>query len=366
MKPSEAIKKLLAKLLPDAKSSEPYVIGTQLAQAHAAEQRHDAARNLQPSPLIGLGYSSIEASLWRWTDAPVDDVIRAKIAEFAGLAPAARGVWRDSLTMDDFYTLLTFIRRSALAALRSGDSGKLEPAFIALAMIELARIDWRDLLVANWMAQYAGQRLGAPVQELLNRTLEIAEPNTQRALRSEQPARIDLAQSCGYQEVQSAQGIALFETHLERFEPTTDLTGIAFKCALALEDSGYVIDGIKMATDLPLVWLDGTDDPAIAGIVDRIAGCVSIDGIPAGDAEPMTSGQSLLVFITETASGSDAQIVADAASKASDEQVTQFGLASDRLCAVIIQRSWMADTTPLESITSLERLRSIFERLLTQ
>lgn len=176
--------------------------------------------------------------------------------------------------------------------------------------------------------------------------------------------RIDLAESCGYREVCTPEGVALFETSYERYAPKADLTKCAFEAAVALEDNGYDIDNVKVAEDLPLTWLDSRDGSAIANMVRDLSGCISIGGVPRADPEPLSSGQFLLVFLAEAASESDAQAIATAAAKPSNSLRTQIGLASGRLCAVIIQTSFMADTPPLEDVHSLDRLRSDFERLL--
>jgi hypothetical protein len=344
-----------------ARSSGTFVIGTQFAQARAAQQRLDEARSGQHSALVNLRYSSDESRLWRWVESPVDRCIETMVANFAGFGEEERNAVRDSLAMDDFYTLLTFVRRCALATLRSGDASKIERAFSAMAMIQLERIDWRDLLVANRLVRYAGQRLHAPVADLVSRTMQMAEPQTAEVLLGDRTTRIDLARSCGCREVCTSEGVALFDTGYERFSPKADLIGIAFAGAVASEDNGYEIGNVEVASDIPLTWLDGRDGSAIARMVREFSGCVRIHGVPRADPAPMSSGQSLLVFLAEAASEKDAREVASAADNSSSSLRTQIGLASGRLCAVIIQWSWMADTPPLDDVRSLERLRIVFE-----
>ncbi len=340
------------------------MIGMQLAEATAAQQRHEVARGCQHSPLADLRYSRLESRLWRWANSPVDLCIETIVANFARLGEAERNSVRDSLTMDDFYTLLTFAKRCALATLRSCDAGKIEPAFTAMAMIELKRIDWRDLLVTRGLACYSGQRLGASVANLVTQTMEMAEPQTAKALLGDRRTRIDLAKSCGLREVSTPEGVALFNTGYERFSPKADLIGIAFSGAVALEDSGYEIGSVEVASGVPLTWLNSSDGSAIARMVRDFSGCVQIHGIPHADPAPLSSGQSLLVFVVEAASEKDAREVAAAVQNSSSSLRTQIGLNSGQLCAVIIQWSWMADTLPLEDVRSLERLRVVFERLL--
>jgi hypothetical protein len=340
-------------------------IGTQMAQASAAQRRHEEVHGALKSPLAGLRYSSIENRLWRWVDSPTDDRIEPVVTDFSVLGEGERNSVRNSLSMDDFYTLFAFAQRRALAVLRGGEARQIEPAFISLAMVDLDRIDWRDLLVTNSLLCYAGERSGAPVADLVSRTIQLAERKTADALMTQRTARIDLAASCGFREVPTSEGVALFDTGYERFSPNADLERIAFESAVALEENGYEIEDISLASDLSLAWLDGSDGSSIARMARRLSGCVSIHGLPRADPDPMSSGQALLVFIGEAASEADAREIAAAAENASSLQQTELGVASRRLCAVIIQWSWMADTPPMESARSLERLRGVFERLLS-
>jgi hypothetical protein len=286
------------------------------------------------------------------------------VTEFAALGEEERNSVRYCLSMDDFYTLFTFARRRALAVLRGGDTRQIEPAFLSLAMIDVERVDWRDLLMANSLLCYAGERIGAPVTDLVSRTIQLAERRTAAALRGQRTSRIDLAASCGYREVRTLEGVALFETGYEHFAPQADLEKIAFECALALNDEGYEIKDISLANDLPLIWLDGCDGSAIAKMAQSLSGCVAIRGVPRADPAPESSGQSLLFFLGEAASEMDAREIAVAAENASNSQRTELGLASRRICVVIIQHSWIAGAPPLENAHSLERLRGVFEHLL--
>lgn len=361
-----------SKLLPDdgnalhATLPGESVIGTQIASARAPQQRHDEANGHLTSPLFDFRYTGLESRTWRWIEAPVDRSIETQVEKFAGSADVARDALRDELSMDDFYTLLTFARRSAYDALRSGEIGQIEPAFNALAMISLERIDWRDFLVASRLVRFAGQHLQAPVSYLVSRAARLAEPHTAQLLEEDSTARIDLAKACGKREVCTSDGLALFDTGFERFSPDADLAQVGFECAMSLQEEGYEIETIEVASDIPLVWLNTSKGSAVAKMVRKVTGCVTLHGVPRADPAPQSSGQSLLVFLAEAASASDAREIVAAAERPLSPTETQFGHSAGRLCAVIIQRSWMANTPPLEDMRSLERLRTVFDRLLAQ
>jgi hypothetical protein len=201
-------------IAPVSGSSATSVIGTQSAQSTAAEQSRDEARADQPSPLVNLRYSNRDNRLWRWAESPVDHEIETIVANFAGLGQAERKVLRDSLTIDDYREILTFARRRALGTLRSGNPAIIAPAFNALAMIDYDRIDWRDLVIASKLARYAALRLRMPVDDIVRSASQMAEPGIAQVLLSDQETRIDLARSCGYREIGTSAGIALFETVL--------------------------------------------------------------------------------------------------------------------------------------------------------
>lgn len=358
----------LARKMTDAKnkngtdSSGAIILGTQVAQASAAQQRHEETHGAPNSPLAHLSYSARENRLWLWGDSPIDSRIESAVTDFAALGEAERNSVRDSMSMDDFYTLLAFAGRRALAVLRGGEA--IEPAFFSLAMVDFDRVDWRDLIVTNSLVCYAGGRSGAPVADLVSRTTQLAERKTAEALKKQPSRRINLAKSCGYREVRTSEGVALFNTGYEHFSPQADLERIAFNIAVALDNEGYEIEDISLASDLPLTWLNAGEGSAIAKMARGLSGCVAIHGIPRADPAPRSSGQSIRVFLGEAASERDAREIAAAADDASGSQRTELGLASREIFAVIIQHSWIVDTPPMEDAHSLERLRGVVEPLL--
>ena len=73
------------------------------------------------------------------------------------IEPSARARVRQSISMDEFYTLLAFSRRMALFALRERSVGRLRDGLNAIALIDLARIDYRDIPMAVALLRHAAQ-----------------------------------------------------------------------------------------------------------------------------------------------------------------------------------------------------------------
>src|SRR5262245_59508017 len=92
----------------------------ELAVARMAEELRGVTAT-GPSPLQDVAYPARATVLWRWVDASQDATVWAFVRAYSGLADGARV--RASLTLDDCYTLMTYARRCALAALRNEDPG---------------------------------------------------------------------------------------------------------------------------------------------------------------------------------------------------------------------------------------------------
>lgn len=94
------------------------VLGSQMAAAVAAEQRH---LRPGPSPIAHVAYPAGSADMWRWVDRPEDEAMSACIRSYAAADEPDRATIRASLTMDDLHTVLLFARRRAFAAIRTSD-----------------------------------------------------------------------------------------------------------------------------------------------------------------------------------------------------------------------------------------------------
>src|SRR5262249_26963862 len=107
----------------------------------------------QPSPIHKKRYTFVrcETSLIKPAPHPLDDTIASLCRKFVRSRQAQRQTLRASLSMDDFYTLLTFAHRAAVFALR--DRGAVGVAagrrcavgvadgLTGVAMIEAERVD---------------------------------------------------------------------------------------------------------------------------------------------------------------------------------------------------------------------------------
>src|SRR5262245_30640475 len=183
--------------------TEDVLLGMELAVARVAEELHRVTA-AGPSPLRDSEYPDAAAVLWRWVDAPQDAPVWAFVRAYTSVPDRERV--RESLTIDDFYTLITFARRCVLAALRNEDPGAVESAFDALSAIDLERVDWQDVVTAAALSSYAARRVGVEPDEILDGAVQRAEHRVGDILARAAMDDIDLPGEWGYRELRTSGG----------------------------------------------------------------------------------------------------------------------------------------------------------------
>src|SRR4051794_38074752 len=150
-----------------------------MAEAKRAEQTRLSNPKAGTSPLpANLHYDSSRGDL-DLSDPPenaLDGELSALCRRFAASDPAGRSRLRDSASMDDFYTLLSFSQRAAVFAMRDRKTEHVIDGLTAVATIEQSRIDFRDALVALSLLYHAGQVIGANLDDLFRKAAALSEP----------------------------------------------------------------------------------------------------------------------------------------------------------------------------------------------
>jgi hypothetical protein len=324
-------------------------LGMELAVARVAEELR-RANGSGLSPLRDVAYDSRADVLWRWVDAPQDAAVWTFVRAYTGTADRARV--RASLTADDFATLMTFTRRCVLAALRNEDPGAAEAAFDALSAIDLARVDWRDVLTVASLASYAARRVGLEAHEVLVRAVRWAEPRMAQILEHAVTSEIDLTGDSGYRELWTAAGPVLVEG---AGEPSADdLLVRALGVAEVVEtDGAYEVTDVAAVPEVPSVWLDGA--------VDRPRRCVKVHAEPPG----VRFRDFLLVFLADAVDERHAEAVAAAVPRDAGDGTVRLGVAVGARCAVVLASSAVVGEPCMEDAQSLFRFRAPVMRLLT-
>jgi hypothetical protein len=341
------------------------VLGQALANAHTEEARRKTTPH-GPSPLNDIAYSAEagDHDLFGFAASPIDSVLREIVTGSKAGTNEARGETRSNLSLEDFYTLLTFAQRAALLTLRGEGQAWTRAGLQAVALIELERVDWRDVLVAVGLLAYAAHRVHSDVSSILTEAAHCAEPAVAQLLMSRAEAPGDGLAVGGFRELQTAAGVALAQDDGEPFHPTADLLRLAESMVAAFEADDYRVSGVTVGSNLPDVWLAGGDDGHVPSALADLTGCVSLRAAPRGGVTANPSAQMLLAFIGETGSDDAAHVLASAARARPGSTVAEFGVCRGRVFVIVVARSFVKDVADFETTESLSRFRDPMQAII--
>ena len=286
-----------------------------------------------------LHYPAWSAELWRWVERPQDAVNAEFVAGFTSADEPVRTRLRAGLSVDDLYHgVLVFAKRRAFASLRTGDRRAAVDAFDALAAVEFERVARRDLAPTISLAWWAAQRCQA-IDEVTPAIDRAASPVRGMMLELSPEAGVDPAEVCGLRLVDTPGGPALFGDGRHPYRPDHDLVPIAVAAAEIVEaDGAHHVHTQQIAQPWP------------AG---RVTGSTLTQASPVTDA----SHRLLLVHVIEAATAADAAAIVASADGAETPRSVAAAVNDDRLCAVLVARSFGGDDRPAAGRETVERLK---------
>jgi hypothetical protein len=330
------------------------ILGQDLARASKAEERHRASAGDVRSPLDGIGYDIAKGAfdLHRFVESPVDRKVQVFLTSLRRMSRADVANGRSALRMDDLYTLITFVRRGALAAVSSGSEPSIDDAVRALLMIDEERVDWRDLAGAGELLAWAMSREGR------DHHAEFHAVADELGLQLEQTVAATAARPADELEpsellVKTPTGVGFADSWFEAYAPTVDLVGIAFAVQDVLEADVYRGRSLTVEARLPEVWLSPRDDPAVADALASVVAAVNLDADLDPTVSASANGQRLVVFLAETVNESTASTLAAAAIPTSSFEA--LGVAAGPVVCVVVASSMMVGTKPYEGAGALAR-----------
>lgn len=334
---------------------EPFAIGRETAAAAASERRHRETVS-DPSPLESIRYSWRHHNLARLVDSAVDEAVQSLVDRYQAADGSERAAIRSALTADDFSTLLTFARRSAVRALQADDTHLAAEAVRAAALVDDERIDWRDVVWTLGLTSCLLRRLTPQADTVLRETIDTAKPEVGAMLRrfvgpSTEDANLA---TWGYMLVEVDGVLGLVERGVGRYAPTLDLIGVALQIADKLDGDLYRASSIRAAAELPSVWLPGGRPDETDLLVARSRGCVVINTRLAPDAHERSDAQQMTVFLLEAATETDAVRLQSWATRPSGHRA--LSVQHGPLLCLVVARSFVEGVETFETETSLMRL----------
>src|SRR5215472_17425825 len=348
-----------------------FVIGQQMADARRKEEERLAASGAEKSPLAGLSYDKW-AGDFDLTDpkrVPLDDELAAFCRGFSTSEAGTRQHFRRSIGMDEFYTLLTFARRSAVFALRARDVSHIEDGLAAVAIIDPSRVDFRDAVVAISLLDHASRAIGAADRGPFIFAASVAdEVMAQRMLEFVElpPSERDIRTMSGYVQVDADTGPGFMNWNLAPYRPTCRLDRVALAVARLVAADAYQPSSITLASDLPRVWFSQHDRLALTNALRSIrAGALVHADLRPSDAYD-NRNQSLMAFIVEVKSEHFAHDLYRIAQQTITmaRPFASTAVTAGRLFSLVVARSFVLGTANHETDASLQRFTVGLTRIL--
>jgi len=345
---------------PAGAPQDPVVIGGEAARAAEAEARRKARGEVGPSPMPAGRYefSPDELDLINPRPQALDAAIGELCRRYAQGTAADRARMRNSISMEEFYTLLNFARRASVFALRERKPERLAEGLTAVAMVEQERVDFRDMLWALSLLHHAARRIGADPAKPFRDAARLAEPETSKLILGflARPEREkDLRASWGYDEVETEGGPGLIRRDYKPYNPIHDLKRLAVEIARLVAADKYTSASPSVAADLPPVWLEGVDDAALRRALGAVRAGANVAAHLKPGLHPDADSQQFTVFVVETADEAGARTLLDLSKRKRGAGVATLGLAEGRLFCLVVARSFTVGVESFETTESLSR-----------
>ena len=333
------------------------VLGREMASAIEAERSLRARHPGLDSPL-GVQYDVLagEFDLLRFVPSDVDEVVAAFVAGVARMEPSEIDPVRASLTMDDLYTLLNFIKRQSVTALRQSDQGPAASALVAGALIDIDRVDWRDVPVALALPMYALTRLGDDFRGAVLRACDLAQDKVtslMKDLAGHTWSEDELAEWL-YLEVPTAEGPGFVMRGIDRWEPTVDLLDAVTDIANLIDQDSYQTSSISVGESLPAVWFPKEHREEVERIVSGSPAIAKISTRARQSTGRDPEALQFTCFVAEL-EPRDVERLVEWSDRNLDGFHAALAVGHGRLLVLFVARSFVKGVPGIETPQSLQR-----------
>jgi hypothetical protein len=361
-------------LLVSIRKPEPknaYALGEQFAKAMEVEQQRKSSGNTGKSPMPGGDYDFWRGETYLINPAPsaLDSKLRELCRSFAKGGAVSRAKTRASISMDEFYTLLTFSKRAAVFGIRERNASWLIDGLTALSMIELDRVDFRDALVSISLLHHSAVKIGQNANQLLSDAAALSESKVSGLIKDfiKRPSEDKVLRAkWGYDEVETRDGIGFIGWEFNVYNPTYDLKKIALELAEYITADKYQPDLVSIATDLPDYWLKTKDSLSLDKSLLAVRGGATISGKLRQNEHPDHESQMFNVILVEVSDESVAKTLLELSEKKKHPDYCMLGLAEGKLFCLIVARSFDRDKKAFETSDSLARFSKGFAEILSR
>lgn len=341
------------------KKDAPVVIGANQATAAAAEEQRKQKGGGGKSPMPTTTYD-----FWRGEESLVNPVKNALDSELSELCQRflrsdaqLRTEMRASMSMDEFYTLLSFSRRSAVFAIRERNPNWVNNGLIAIAMIEAERTDTLDIRAALRLLHHAAGRIGADADRLVRAAAKLAEPDVSELLTGfiQKPEKEKGLFSSGYDEVETKDGIGFIGWKFKDYSPTYDLKRIVVDIADLVAKDKYQPSVLEVAEEFPPFWLESEENNSVELTLQKVLAGAYVHAKLRPNEHPTYESQILMIFLVEVEDERVAQELLDMSRKKKSENYSMIGIAEESLFCLVIGESFEIAVKSFETPESMPR-----------
>lgn len=357
----------LAVLSQHKKKKAAVVIGENQAKAAVAEEQRKQKGDSGKSPMPATIYD-----FWRGEGSlvnPVKNSLDSELSElcqrFAKSDAQVRAEIRTSISMDEFYTLLSFSNRAAVFAIRERNLNWVRNGLTAIAMIEAERTDSRDILWALSLLYHSARRVGADANQLFRAAAKLAEPNVSSLFTEFIGGTAkykDLRSSWGYDEVETKDGIGFIGWGFADYRPTYDLKRIVIDIGDLVAKDKYQTSSVDVAEKLYPVWLESEENRSVELTLKKVRAGASVHAKLRPNEHPTYNSQVLMVFLVEVENERVAQELLDMSRKKKPTNYSMIGIAEGSLFCLVVGESFEHGVQSFETSESLPR----FEKGITE
>ena len=358
-------------LIRKRESKNAYVLGGQLAQAMEAEQQRKSRDDTGKSPMPNGEYDFWRGEAYLINPAPsaLDSTLRELCQSFAKGGEESRAKTRAAISMEEFYTLLTFSRRAAVFGIREQNAAWLVDGLTALSMIELDRVDFRDVFVSVSLLHHSAVRIGQNGTQLLSGAAALSEPRVSGLIYdfiNRPPEDKVLRAKWGHDEVETGDGIGFIGWMFQDYNPTYDLKRIAVDLAEYIAADKYQPDLVSIATALPGIWLETKDNASLDKSLQAVRGSATINCQLRPNEHPDHESHMFTIFLVEVADESAAKTLLELSKKKRPADYCMLGLAEKKLFCLVVARSFVTGKKAFETSDSLARFSKGIAEILSR
>lgn len=339
---------------------EPVILGQELARAIHTEKLRlkTAAPTTERMPTAGYSSARRQFSLYRLAPLKLDSRLRELTDWYSTADEQLRAEFCGSINMNQLYTLIHFSKRAAIFAMRTGDSAWVKAALESLGMIELERVDYRDILLSIAIVLHAARSMDAEVESLFAETASRATPPMAEILEGflkQTPKYQNLRSSWGLTEISTPAGVGLVGWGFRKYRPKVNLARVILEIAEQVERDKYLPGDPEIASELYPFWISREQNPPLETLLRSARGVALLHAQLRPNEFADHTSQQFTVFLVELPTGAAVNQLLDHAQRNRTRAYAKLAMGRDCLFCLIVARSFEVGVPSFETNKSLKR-----------